>query len=439
MLSSPSPEVYSIVQSIPSVIVGFFSYVWWLILPIALFFILIEVWLFYVIGKWISKIQWVTLKVKVPRELSQTPKTMEQVFAGFHSIYNPPQSYQTWFYGELQYWLSCELVATSNDITFYIGAPKILRNAVESSIWGQYPAAEIELTEDFFTQLPDDIFKSGYNLFGMDMMQAKPYVYPIRRYEYFEEFHEERRVDTMAALLELMNTLKNSEIIIFQILIQPLDSSWAKLGEEVIAKIMGRSVTKTSSPGLFSGIGEFIKNFFIAIVMLPEWLNPKDTVKETLRKELTSGEKDIIKAIEEKISKLGLRAAVRLVYIAKQEDFTREHISPMIGYFAQFNSLNLNMIKYWGTQLKMVLKGFSHPFNPVERLLKKERKLSWQKGLWMRTKYRWFPLIRKLNMILNIEELATIYHFPLSTVPAPTLTKIEAKRGGPPPELPLAQ
>jgi septum formation inhibitor-activating ATPase MinD len=41
--------------------------------------------------------------------------------------------------------------------------------------------------------------------------------------------------------------------------------------------------------------------------------------------------------------------------------------------------------------------------------------------------------------ILNIEELATIYHFPMTAVVAPRLERIESKKGGPPMGLPILE
>ena len=42
-------------------------------------------------------------------------------------------------------------------------------------------------------------------------------------------------------------------------------------------------------------------------------------------------------------------------------------------------------------------------------------------------------------MIMSTEELATIFHFPtkLSAVVAPSVTKVEFKKGGPPAGLPV--
>jgi len=40
------------------------------------------------------------------------------------------------------------------------------------------------------------------------------------------------------------------------------------------------------------------------------------------------------------------------------------------------------------------------------------------------------------TIVLNIEELATLYHFPAKII-TPTIAPVEAKKGGPPPELPM--
>jgi len=47
----------------------------------------------------------------------------------------------------------------------------------------------------------------------------------------------------------------------------------------------------------------------------------------------------------------------------------------------------------------------------------------------------------ELNPILNTEELATIFHFPIkiSGVSVPTVVGVEAKKGGPPANLPVEE
>ena len=46
------------------------------------------------------------------------------------------------------------------------------------------------------------------------------------------------------------------------------------------------------------------------------------------------------------------------------------------------------------------------------------------------------PYKRK-TIVLNTEELATIYHFPRQRCPTPSLARIESKKGEPPAGLPV--
>ncbi|MFH1171813.1 MAG: hypothetical protein V1778_04735, partial [bacterium] len=51
--------------------------------------------------------------------------------------------------------------------------------------------------------------------------------------------------------------------------------------------------------------------------------------------------------------------------------------------------------------------------------------------------YRKFTGKAPKPFILNVEELASIFHFPVMTVKAPQLQKTEARRGEPPIRLPM--
>jgi len=51
---------------------------------------------------------------------------------------------------------------------------------------------------------------------------------------------------------------------------------------------------------------------------------------------------------------------------------------------------------------------------------------------WMRSRSLWED-----GYILNIEELASLYHFPTIGVKAPATPYIDVKKGGPPVDLPM--
>ena len=168
----------------------------------------------------------------------------------------------------------------------------------------------------------------------------------------------------------------------------------------------------------------FLRNLIKAPFTSPVWSDGEE--KEgpaTNIGSLTSGEKDVVAAVENKISKLGFEFAVRFVYLDKIDSFTRSNVSAVLGAFRQFNTQNLNAFKPDGS----VTTKADFPFKAQKIYYRKRR-------IFDAYKLRLFP---KKFSILNIEELATIYHYPTIFVEAPTLKRLESRRGEPPAGLPI--
>jgi len=94
----------------------------------------------------------------------------------------------------------------------------------------------------------------------------------------------------------------------------------------------------------------------------------------------------------------------------------------VVGFFKQFNTLDMN--------------GFainSASVTAAGLVLKKTRTFMKKRGMYSKYVHR----VASNHFVLNVEELATIFHFPSSATFSPLLPKIEAKRGEPPAGLPL--
>ena len=61
---------------------------WWVILPLMLLPVFLDFWLMAIRFKYISKIKWNILEIKIPQEILKTPKAMELVFAATYSLYD---------------------------------------------------------------------------------------------------------------------------------------------------------------------------------------------------------------------------------------------------------------------------------------------------------------------------------------------------------------
>ena len=142
--------------------------------------------------------------------------------------------------------------------------------------------------------------------------------------------------------------------------------------------------------------------------------------------QLTPGEKEIVTAIERKASKIGFKTKIRLIYWGRRETFLKGRgVAGVVGAIQQYTKLNLNGFK---NSKKLTTK--AEYFLKQARINKKQRKILWHYAKRSNTRGH------GAGFILNTEELATIYHFPVINVKAPSVKKSEVKKAEPPFSLP---
>ena len=430
--------VLDILQGILQRSIEVFFTVWWIALPLGLGFMAWQFWLYYIYIFDLRKQKWVLLEIKIPQSIEKTPKAMEQVFSAFYQIYSFGLKFvEKYWEGHLREdYISCEIAGNAGAVNFYVRTPVKYKNLVESAIYSQYSDAEIREAEDFRLLWPKTLPNDIYDIAGSDYQLARENSYPIRTYEYFEESQKEKRLDPIAAVVEVMSRLKEDEALWMQIFIRPVDASWKEESEELIAKLAGRK--KPEPRGSLYKVGEFIKNLLNALFRYPQWKEEEKKREENRLLMMTSGEKDVIEAIENKISKLAFETNLRFVYIDRKDSFSPLNVSAMMATFQQFSALNLNSLKPRIKTYTMTPAGYP-PFLSLFvtniQFLKKRIKWYRKRRLWDNyIKLKW-PHGKKF--ILNIEELATIYHFPSIAVEAPLLRKLPVKKGEPPQGLPI--
>jgi hypothetical protein len=419
---------FGIIQSIIVV----WDAVWWFALPLIAIAILWEAWLFHLHWKWITGIKWKLLEIKVPKNVLKTPKAMEQIFAAAHAPYTYGITpYNKYWKGQDEYWMAFELIGRAGETHFYLRVPSQFRNMMESAIYAAYPEAEITETEDYLEELPHILPNDTYDLSGFEEVLRHENYLPIRTYPMFEEAVEERRIDTIAPLMEAMSKLKNDEQLWFQVLIRPTGEAFRKEGEEEINKLLG--VEKPKKPSMWPkfdlGItaGEALRGPF----QHPGEANPvhEQNREKPVRFLMTPVDKERADAIHLKISKIAFEATLRFMYLEKREGAVDSgHTNSIHGFIRQFNTQNLNSLK---------------PYSPtstasytVKGLFKKTRIRARKRYLY--ENYRHFAPLHH-ESILNIEELATVFHFPLAVVSTTELEKVESRRGSPPATLPIIE
>lgn len=450
-----------------SIIATYFNRYWWVILILALVFLvrffgwfIVRKWKRYINKKYEDSIKFVVLDIQIPEALEKTPATMEQFFSVLHGTYATFNFRQTWVEGMKNDWFSFEIVSFGGDIHFYIRASNDNRALVESQLYAHFPEIEIQEVEDWIKKIPfkDNNPTPEYDYWSEEFMLTKPDCYPIRTYIDFElkqGVKAELAVDPIANLLELMGHIDSHEVAVYQILITPESDWWREQGKDVIDEMMGRK-QKEKKAGLVAWVSEFFSHLGFLIGGGEPPVSPKVEDKKDERAQfslmyLSPGEQEMVHAIERNISKVGFYTVMRLLYYAPRQTFDGGNkITALASCFEQYTSQNLNSLTT-NPKLTGWVKWFPQDIFNVGNfyLTLKYRKplpLNYSSVKLLRKK----EILRALKkrkfgkrerghkgFIFNTEELATVFHFPMKSVATPELPRVTARKGGAPQGLPV--
>lgn len=421
------PELF-IIDTVQTVAFAFLRF-WWLWSFFILVLILPFLWLAYVQEYWKRSLKYVLLELKMPLEVRKSPRAMEQVFQMLHSLGGGPANIEeTWWDGEVMPWYSCEVVSFGGEIHFYMHVPNKHRNMIEASLYAHYADIQIsEVPDDYINRLPptyEDLKKEGYELFGNELVLAKPDAYPIRTYVDFEEKEEEHQLDPMGNLLEVLTKAKPQEILWLQIIVRVNEGSWSKDAEKLVDDLKA----KAAKTPLLTETGT--------------------TVYTTA----APGEVEVMKAISRNLTKSGFDTVIRYLYISPKDihstNFGQRAIHTALNQYASqtFNRFRHN----YAAWTRANIWNFPHLFPKLRKRARQER-IYWNYrrrhmysetfvGTVLESKWYHFGFSARASskMVLNTEELATIFHPPTIAVQTgPLIKRVEARKVGPPAGLPI--
>lgn len=432
------------VITIPGYVVSILStawiivkYIWWIPIPFIVIPVFARTWLYFIRKHWVSNLEWVMLEIIPPRNIERSPKIMEQAVTGFWGAFGTISTKaDEYISGIIQEWYSLEIVGLNGKLHFFVRTLKHFRDLVEAKIYAQYPDAEIHEVEDYMNYVPFDFEKQGYDLWATVMRRTGPgELYPIRTYPYFEDPIDRSFIDPLASLAEVVNRMHEGEQMWLQILIQPEDEvKKLELVPEAVDKFVGRPgpakkkslitqevqgwLAASKSVGL-----ELITGEPYEIEVPAEEEKPR--LPRTISELLTQGEQADLLALESKAGKRWFQCRIQYGYYARKEVFLKPRgISAVMGALAQ--TAGITGFKPWAKEY--TVKAY-YVFTAWRKRFKKRKLL---RMLRERAMYPWYP-----RYILNSEEIATLWHFPMPTAVSPAIERIETKRGGAPSTLPV--
>ncbi len=338
---------------------------------------------------WLVKQKYTTLLVQVPRNNEKGPLSAQFMFASIHGIYKSARERLN--DGSFQEHISLEIVSMAKYIKFYIYVPTHLKDFIEGQMYSQYPNVEIREVEDYtLAKRPEGLHFAGTEL---DLIRRD--IYPIKTFLNFE-------VDPLAGITGVLAQVEDDEQIWVQTLIRPVDDSWQRKAITYVNDLKNGRITNLSGG---KGAKKFLSFIFNVIKFLSA---PPDVMAKGFK--LPGPVEQAAKAIEEKSTKLGYETKIRLIFLSpKDPEALRLKVQSIVGAFKQYNASNLNGFTYGSVQI-----------DDPDFLNQVQTRSFEEKGF-----------------VLNIEEIASLYHLPTITVETPSIVWAGSKKGEPPAVLPI--
>jgi hypothetical protein len=359
---------------------------WYVWLPIVLVLIYMT-WRNYQRIDIVKDIESVLLVLEIPKANDKSELAAEQMFASLHGILRDKKELK--LNGGYQEHLSFEFASVGGRIQFYVWVPKTLQSFVEGQIYSQYPQVQIHAAEEDYVTHE----RQHSVVYTAEIVPTEKEFLPIKTFQSFE-------VDPLAGITGTLAKLEDTdEEIWIQILVRPVADDWHKAADSWIKTV------KSGSTSLFGG-GLSAQSFTRLFAAL--WNPPEQGTAGGAAKELSERDKTRITEAEKKATKLGYQAKIRVAYLGESTTNAKLRMQGIVGTFKQYNSTNLNGFKMSGESFKK------------EDLAKYKARLFADRGY-----------------LLNIEEVASVFHLPHTNVETPNIVWASTKTAEPPAKLPL--
>jgi len=281
--------------------------------------------------------------------------------------------------------LEAAVAHAGQEILFYIGVPNKYLSAVSRQIEGLFKGAQIQVTDDY------NVFIPGGQNNGVYLKQKFSYALSARTYI-------EANVDTFAPILSGLSKINEAgEGAAIQILAKPAPKNIKK----TIVKMIASLNKGHKFDDVIGGTKLELKDFKKAA------LGETEGEREKKEKEKYV-DSEAIKILETKISKPLLAVNFRIAVSAT----------------SQF-------------QADDILNSVSQSISQFSAPLRQEFKITKPKDMgsfFYQFSFREFD--EKQNIFLNTEELASLFHLPISTTDIPRVKWIKSQEAAPPNNLP---
>ena len=298
-------------------------------------------------------------KKETTKDFKEQIALMEQLLASLKSIYS--NKILTKILG--QDIISFEYIAYEWEIFFYVVIPKKYKALIEKQINSFYVDAVIE--ED----IEPNIFENKKYIEWTYINTKKDFFLPFKTYQKLES-------DPINNITNALSKLEEAESAAIQILLKPVDDDWQKDCSDASSKIMKWKKTW------------FSLNPFKLLISLIDLFSTDDKKENTPEENKTSAlTQERAKTVDEKADKTGYEVIIRVIVAWNDKAMVEAELKNIISSFTQFSYPDFNKFTYTiRHNSKALIKNYIFRY--------------FKKPFWLK------------KMILNTEEIASLFHFP---------------------------
>jgi hypothetical protein len=287
--------------------------------------------------------------------------------------------------------VSFEIVVKDSKISFYAAMPDKIKGFMEQQIHAQYPHAEITEETDY------NIFKAQSNIVGAYLWTKHKSTFPLKTYKKLDS-------DPLVALLNPLSKILEDEGAIIQYIARPATTKWRRQGVRMIRDIKkGEKFEYVARRG---ALGRALAGWSKVIFTKKK--------KESEQHggqiyQLTQMEEEMVKNMEEKISRGGLEITLRVVSSANSKEKAVLNLENIINAFSQYN------LYRYGNTLTAVIPRRPNTLirDSIYRSMRDDK-----------------------YMVLNTEEMAGLWHLPIPSTETPNINWLGARKAPPPTNMP---
>ncbi|KKP97585.1 MAG: hypothetical protein UR99_C0009G0017 [Candidatus Moranbacteria bacterium GW2011_GWD2_36_12] len=314
---------------------------------------------------------------------------MEQLLTTLSNIKEKKSIVGHFLYSEPYIALEIANPCGNEEISFYMAVPKKFRDSIEKQVHAYFPHANVEKISDY------TIFAPGSFTTAATLGLKHSHALPILTYENID-------IDPLNEISNALSKLQTEgEGAVIQIVLRPAGKQWRKLGRKIAHKMQqGKQLKDAHSSSIAMDLGKGM----VQVIQN----KPKEQIMHKEAVQLTPEEQELVKKIETKSGKAGFKVNIRLLASAMTQQKADEVLAHMENSFAQFENHDVN---HFLVQKRIKSKKIA--FDYIFRNFDDDH-----------------------SIILSTEEIASIFHFPVSTTETPKIKWLKAGAAPPPLNIP---